>query len=91
LQPDFISLLFDEAGKIKVLDSRFEIFYKGDEEATYHPQISRPDYGRGSISAPHAGQATTMRINAPSAGQTRKEGKKRGNGEDKPRVNIEGG
>jgi len=42
----FTPLLYDEAGKIKVLDSRFEMFYKENEEATYHPQIRRADYGR---------------------------------------------
>ena len=31
----------------KVLEGRFEIFYKEGEKATYHPQIRRADYGRG--------------------------------------------
>jgi len=79
LQPDFISLLFDEAGKIKVLDNRFEIFYKEDEEATYHPQISRPDYGRGFYFCSSCGTGYYNADKCPSCGtKTRKEGKRGG-------------
>ena len=47
----FAPLLYDEAGKIKVvfkvLEGCFEMFYKEDEEPLYQPQIRRADYGRG--------------------------------------------
>ena len=64
----FAPQLFDEAGKIKVLDSCFEMFYKEGEEATYPPQIRRADSVEGSTSAPHAGQVIMMPINALYAG-----------------------
>jgi len=87
----FTPLLYDEAGKIKVLDSCFEMFYKEDEEATYHPQISRPDYGRGFYFCSSCGKGYYNADKCPVCGsKTRKEGRK-DNGEDKPRVNVEGG
>jgi len=86
----FTPLLYDEAGKIKVLDSCFEMFYKEDEEATYHPQISRPDYGRGFYFCSSCGKGYYNADKCPVCGsKTRKEGKKRGDDGDKPRVNID--
>ena len=96
MQPDFISLLFDEAGKIKVvfkvLDSCFEMFYKEDEEAMYPPQIRRADYGRGFYFCSSCGTGYYDADICPNCGtKTRKEVRKKGNGEDMPRVNIEFG
>jgi len=95
LQPDFISLLFDEAGKIKVvfkvLEGCFEMFYKENEEATYHPQISRADYGRGLYFCSSCGTAYHNADKCPLCGtKTRKESRKRNNRE-KPRVNLDFG
>ena len=74
-----------------MLDSRFEMFYKENEEATYHPQISRPDYGRGFYFCSSCGKGYYNADKCPVCGsKTRKEGRK-DNGEDKPRVNVEGG
>jgi len=94
LRIGFAPLLFDEAGKIKVvfkvLDSRFGMFYKEDEEAMYTPHINRPDYGRGFYFCSSCGTGYYDADKCPLCGtKTRKEGKK-DNREDKPRVNIEG-
>ena len=75
-----------------MLEGYFEMFYKEDEEAMYLPQIKRADYGRGFYFCSSCGTAYHNADKCPICGtKTRKEGKKRGNGEDKPRVNIEGG
>ncbi len=88
----FAQLLFDEAGKIKVLDSCFEMFYKEDGEAMYTPQIRWADYGRGFYFCPSCGTGYYGADKCPVCGtKRRKEGKKRGDGGDKPRVNIEFG
>ena len=91
----FAPLLFGEAGKIKVffkvLEGCFEMFYKEDEEAMYPPQIRRADYGRGLYFCSSYGTGYYDADKCPVCGtKTRKEGRKRNNGE-KPRVNIEGG
>ena len=76
----------------KVLDSCFKMLYKEGEEATYHPQIRRADYGRGLYFCSSCGTGYYDADKCPLCGtKTRKEGKKMGNREDKPRVNIEGG
>ena len=54
----------------------------------FPPQISRPDYGRGFYFCFSCG--TGFADKCPSCGtKTRKEGRKRGNGGDKPRVNLD--
>ena len=88
----FAPLLFDEAGKIKVvfkvLDSRFGMFYKEDEEAMYTPHINRPDY-RGFYFCSSCGMGYYDADKCPICGtKTRKEGKKN-NREDKPRINLD--
>ena len=86
----FTPLLYDEAGKIKVLDSRFEMFYKEDEEAMYPPHIRRADYGRRFYFRSSCGTGYYDADKCPVCGtKTRKEGKKRGDGGDKPRVNLD--
>ena len=72
----------------KVLDSCFEMLYKEDKEATYHPQIRRADYGRGLYFCSSYGTGYYGADKCPVCGtKTRKEGRKRNNGE-KPRVSI---
>jgi len=84
----FAQLLFDEAGKIKVLDSCFEMFYKEGEEAMYTPHINRPDY-RGFYFCSSCGMGYYDADKCPICGtKTRKEGKKN-NREDKPRINLD--
>ena len=82
-------LLFDEAGKIKVLDSCFEMFYKEDEEAMYPPQIRRAYYGRGFYFCSSCGTGYYDADKCPVCGtKTRKEGRK-GNDGDRPRVSLD--
>ena len=53
LRTGFAPLLHGDGGGInmvfKVLDSCFKTLYKENEEATYHFQIRRADYGRGLL------------------------------------------
>ena len=87
----FAPLLFGEVGAIKVffkvLGGCFEIFYKEDEKPFYPPQISRPDYGRRFYFCSSCGTGYYDGDKCPVCGtKTRKEGKKKYDGDDKPRV-----
>jgi len=61
-----------------------------ENEATYHPQIRRADYGRGFYFCSSCGTGYYDADKCPFCGtKTRKEGKK-DNREDKPRVKFDG-
>jgi len=65
------------------------MLYKEDEEAMYPPQISRAGYSRGFYFCSSCGTGYYGADKCPFCGtKTRKEGKKRGDGGDKPRINL---